>query len=101
MDFSQLVSLGLTAMEAQTYIALLELGNAKAGAISRKTGVNRTTTYDALERLVQKGLVAYSSQGEHRVFSAVAPVRLVEWLDEKRELATSVVPELEKIVWYR
>ncbi|MDP3742333.1 MAG: helix-turn-helix domain-containing protein [Candidatus Micrarchaeota archaeon] len=98
MDFSQLVSLGLTAMEAQTYIALLELGNAKAGAISKKTGVNRTTTYDALERLVQKGLVAYSSEGEHKVFSAVPPVRLVEWLEEKKELANAVIPELEGLV---
>lgn len=98
MDFSQLVSLGLTSMEAQTYIALLELGNAKAGAISKKTGVNRTTTYDALERLVQKGLVAYSSEGEHRVYSAVPPSRLVEWLDEKKALANSILPELESLV---
>ncbi|MFH0713950.1 MAG: helix-turn-helix domain-containing protein [Candidatus Micrarchaeota archaeon] len=97
MDTSRLAALGLTPIEARTYVALLELGGSRAGVISHKTGVNRTTTYDALERLIQKGLVSISSEGERRVYCAVAPSRLLEWVEEKKEIASELIPELETL----
>ena len=54
-----LKELGLTHLEIKLYKFLLLDGPNHAGLISRKTGVHRRNVYDALERLIQKGLVSY------------------------------------------
>lgn len=97
MDLARLESLGLTRVEARVYVALLELGGSKAGAIATKAGLNRTTTYYALERLVAKGLAGFSMEGGVRAYHSVSPSRLLEWLEEKREEAASIVPDLEAL----
>ena len=57
--FEKLVPLGLTNTEAKIYVTLIDLGRAQAGIISRKSGIHRRSVYDALERLIEKGLVSY------------------------------------------
>ena len=54
-----LTSLGLSKNEAKVYLALLDLGSATAGKIAEKSKVHRTNVYDALERLIEKGVVTY------------------------------------------
>ena len=49
--------LGLSQYEAQSYIALLQLGSGTAREISNITDVPRTRTYDAVESLQNWGLV--------------------------------------------
>ena len=52
----QLHHIGLTGTEAKIYLVLLDLGKAQAGVLSRKTGIHRRSIYDALDRLIEKGL---------------------------------------------
>lgn len=90
-----LEKLDLKPNEVKVYLALLKLGESKAGQISKEAGINRTNTYDALKRLIDKGLVGYVVITNRKWFKAVNPKRLVEFLQEKEELAKEIMPQLE------
>ena len=74
----QLERLGLNRNEAKIYLALLDLGEAQAGQISKKAQINRTTTYDSVERLIQRGLVTYVIKANKKVFQPVHPTKILE-----------------------
>ncbi|MBW2978039.1 hypothetical protein KY331_04295 [Candidatus Woesearchaeota archaeon] len=93
---------GLAGNEAKVYLALLELGSALAGEITKKSGVNRTNVYDALDKLTEKGLATYVIQANRKYFEAVSPERIIKYLEErekairkKRELVNSALPDLD------
>lgn len=90
-------NLGLNQNEALVYQALLELGPARVSSISKKAGLNRTTSYDILNRLMLHGLVAPASGiGTRRKYVAEHPTRLVQHLErqqKKAERALALVRE--------
>lgn len=90
-----LVKLGLREKEARVYLALLQLGEATAYEASRKSGVHPRSTYDELESLVGKGMVAFVEKGGARVFGACGLDSLEGWVDEKKQLAHKLTPLLE------
>jgi len=96
MENEVLRNLGLSETETKVYLALLSLGNAQAGEITSKAEINRTNVYDALERLLSKGLVTYVKSGKIKIFEAVNPSRLKEILKEKEEELDKVFNCLEK-----
>ena len=73
----------LTGNEAKIYLALLELGSALAGEITKKSGINRTNVYDALDRLIEKGIVSYVITANRKYFEATNPERIISYLEEK------------------
>jgi len=95
MNTEELQEFGLSNTESKIYLALLELGKSKAGEITKKSAVNRTNVYDALERLIEKGLVSYVSENNKKVFEAVNPERLHEILKDKQEKLKKTIEELE------
>ena len=54
-----LEEIGLSKNEAKIYLTLLDLGSATASKIADTSKMHRTTVYDALDRLVQKGIVSH------------------------------------------
>lgn len=94
MDTEELQEFGLSNTEAKIYLALLELGKSKAGKITKKSTVNRTNVYDALERLIKKGLVSYISENNKKIFEAVNPKRLQEILTDKQKKLANTIEEL-------
>lgn len=95
MNIEELQEFGLSNTEAKIYLALLELGKSKAGEITKKSNVNRTNVYDALERLIEKGLVSYVSENNKKVFEAVNPQRLAEILKNKQDKLIKIIEELK------
>ena len=95
MDTQILQEIGLSNTEAKVYLALLELGSALAGAITKRSEVNRTNVYDALERLIEKGLVTYVISANRKVFEPVNPERLQQILKEKEKRLVSVMQKLQ------
>jgi len=67
--------------ESAIYLAILELGQARAIDLAKKTGFNRTTVYDLLEVLIQKGLVSKFKKGATSFFNALEPERLINYLE--------------------
>ncbi len=93
---------GLSGNEVKVYLALLELGSALAGEITKKSGVNRTNVYDTLDRLIEKGIVSYVIKANRKYFEATSPKRIIKYLDEewkkteiKKKIISSFLPELE------
>lgn len=91
-----LEDVGLTKNDIKVYMALLDLGGSTAGKITKKSQVNRTCCYDALERLMDKGLVTYVVKANRKFFEAVNPKRFMEILKEKEENIKNILPELEE-----
>lgn len=71
------VSLGLSNWEARTYLAVLDLGEAKASEIASEARISRGRIYDILERLRAKGVVD-AIPTNPRSFRGVPPGRLIE-----------------------
>jgi len=92
-----LTRLGFNRTEAAIYLVLLELGQAQAGLISKRSQVNRTTTYDAIERLLDKGLVTYTVQANKKIFRPAVPSKILENLREQEKLTRELLPKLDSL----
>ena len=91
-----LKSAGLTDNESKVYLALIDLGPALAGQISRKTGMHRRTVYDTTEMLIKKGLVGYILQNNRRLFQASNPDRILDIITEKQNILSPIIQELNQ-----
>jgi sugar-specific transcriptional regulator TrmB len=89
-----LIDVGFSEKEIAIYVALLSLGKAIVTKISRTAGVSRTTTYDILDNLSQKGLVKISGKEPKQEYVVESPERLEQYI---REEAESKKNNLEKI----
>ncbi len=85
---------GLSTNESKVYLTLLELGNAMAGKIAKQAMIDRTSCYDALKRLLQKGLVVYVIEANRKMFKSVNPKRLLSILKDKQEEIMEIMPQL-------
>lgn len=97
MQAKDLQALGLDEKEAKAYLALLELGEGSLGRLAAKSGIKRTTLYDIIESLKQKGLLSMSKRGKRTVYVAEDPRVLEEHLEEKRHKLKKLLPELLSI----
>ena len=93
-----LLKLNLTEKEIGTYLVLLEQGALSVQDIARNTGINRVTTYAAIEELKQKGLVSESRKGKRKLFVAENPESLENILQEKRNKLRQEENVLQNII---
>ncbi len=88
--------IGLSTNESKVYLSMIRKGTSKAGRLAKYAQLNRTSTYEALRGLLEKGFASYVIKDNRKWFTAVDPKRLVEYVHEKEEEAQKVLPELEK-----
>ena len=88
---------GLTKIESKVYIALLKVGLSRAGKIAKEAQLNRTTTYDALKRLLDKGLASYVVQSNRKWFRPEDPKRFKELIKAQEEEVERVLPQLSNL----
>ena len=93
-----LENIGLTKNEIRVYLVLLSLGETTTGAIIKKTGMHTSKVYDALERLIDKGLVSYILVENRKQFRAVTPERLLDFLQEKKKKIDAQEKEIKHIL---
>ena len=86
-DNNMLERFGLTATEEKVYIVLLRLGKSPASDIIKKTQLHRTTVYDVLERLIEKGLVSFITANKIKLYSAVNPSKFLDIANEENKKA--------------
>lgn len=89
--------IGLSPNEAKIYETLLATGETSVSTISLKGNIHRRNVYDALNRLVQKGLVFPIFQKGENHYRAITPDKLMELLQEKQRRLNKVLPDLRKI----
>lgn len=88
---------GLTEAEANVYLILLQIGEATASEIAKRTNMNRTFTYDRLKKLLDAGMVSYVVKENKKYFKASEPSHLLSILKDKEEEVRGILPELEKL----
>ncbi len=85
---------GLTRIEAKLYAELVEHGKSQAGELSRKTGIHRRNVYDALERLIKKGIVSFIKENNQRFYLPESPEHIKSIIEEKKAAIEKILPEL-------
>jgi len=93
----KLQDFGLNEKEARLYLAALELGEASVQRLAKKSKIKRTTVYDTLEALKDKGLIFSSLRDKHRYYTATDPRELEQKLEEKKVGLRAILPELLSI----
>jgi HTH-type transcriptional regulator, sugar sensing transcriptional regulator len=93
----ELKEFGLSDNEVEIYLALLKTGLTTANRLSQLTGIKRSTTYDNLSLLINKGIASTISKGNVRYYEAVNPEKIIHLLEEKRDKISKIVPELLRL----
>ena len=88
--------LNFTENETKVYLALLSMGPSLAGAIAKQTQLDRSSTYNALKNLVEKGIVGMVHETKRTIFVAHDPVKIIDYYKEKEEIATKTIPLLRQ-----
>jgi len=89
-----LSKLGFSPSEIKIYLHLLKTGSSYANKISSETRINRTNVYEALDRLVAKGVVAFITRNKVKWFEANSPKSVISLLKEKEEEFTKTKQSL-------
>ena len=92
-----LKELGLSEGEAAVYLSLLKLGQTTVSKLTKETGKHRTTIYDFLEHLLQKGLVSYVIKAGVSYYKVADPDSLEEFLKEKENHLKQIMPRLKQL----
>lgn len=92
-----LIRVGLHEKEAQTYLALLELGPSSIVSISKKAGLKRTTIYEIIESLKEKRLVSETAFGKRKRFIAEPPETFFNIKKQELETLRKMLPTLDAL----
>jgi sugar-specific transcriptional regulator TrmB len=85
---------GLSEKEIRIYLVLLPLGSINLQEIAKRVDFPRTTVYNTLNYLCQKGLVSTIIKKGVTYFEASDPNKLIDKLSQKKELLEKALPDL-------
>ena len=88
--------IGLSPNETKIYEALVEHGESTIGQISLIAKVHRRNAYDAIHRLIEKGLCFQIFSGSGNRYNAVDPNKLKELFAEREQRLSEILPILNK-----
>lgn len=97
LDTKILEKAGLTENEAKIYLSLLELGATTTGPLTRHSALHSSRVYEALNSLIEKGLVSFTIISNRKHFSAAEPGKLLDILEEEKREITEILPQLRGI----
>lgn len=89
-----LEKLGFSPNEIKVYIVLNDHGSKKAGSIAKLAHIDRSSCYNTLKGLIEKGLASYAVVGRTKFFQATGPKRLLEYVREQEEEVMEILPAL-------
>ncbi|WP_101295509.1 TrmB family transcriptional regulator [Halegenticoccus soli] len=90
---SELGAFGLSEKEIETYLAVLERGEAKASVISEDAGVSKRYVYSIAERLERRGLVRVNEHAAPTTVRARPPREAIAALSQRLEAITPALEE--------
>lgn len=93
-----LKQLGLNENEAKFYLAALELGPATILKLSKKTGLQRSSIYEFMDDLIEKGVIETVISGKRKLYKGTEPEKLKQLLRRQEELLDSIIPELSALM---
>jgi HTH-type transcriptional regulator, sugar sensing transcriptional regulator len=94
MDTSVLEDLGLTTAEIKVYLALLELGSTKAGAVIEETNLQNSVVHMTLHKLVNNGFASFIKKGKVKYYQPTDPSNILDFIETKKERFKQILPTL-------
>ncbi len=95
MDVEEtLEKIGLSTGERKVFLELLKLGSSPVIRIKEKTNLHRTTIYDFLEKLINKGLVNFVIKNNVKYYKVTDPRKLLDFVKEKEAQVKQILPSL-------
>ncbi|HCJ52941.1 MAG TPA: hypothetical protein DIS62_03140 [Candidatus Kerfeldbacteria bacterium] len=88
--------LGLSPNEAKMYESLVERGESTISEIAVAAKIHRRNAYDAIERLIEKGLCFQIFSHTENRYNAVDPDKLLELFAEREQKLKEVLPDLKR-----
>lgn len=92
-----LEKIGLNKNEIKIYLDLLKFKNSSALDISKRTGIHRSNTYDALRKLIELGFIAEIVEEKKRLFSSMDPDKIKYYLKQQEKELDELLPYLKGI----
>ena len=97
---NQLKKLGFTKNQVSVYLALFEIGKAKASKLMDYTKMHRNLVYTALDELEKRGLISKVLKKGVAVYSPNDPSSLISSIENQKnqeiQTASMIVDELKK-----
>lgn len=93
---STLQTLGISPNESKIYECLVERGELSVNDISIAAKIHRRNVYDAIQRLIDKGLCFQIVTKTRDLYHAVDPEKLHELQAERDKKISSILPVLKK-----
>jgi sugar-specific transcriptional regulator TrmB len=104
MDITQLSKIGLTPGEIKVYLALVRYGSQSKSPLSSKADISSSKVYEIMGKLIKKGLASSFLRNNVTYYSASDPIFLGKYIEgkekelqEEKEIANKLIPELKKI----
>ncbi len=103
MDEQILQGIGLSKPQANTYLHMLNIGEATPPQLAKDLGQTRTNMYSVLDQLSQKGLAKKLEKDKKITYIAAHPVQLEKYVEHRRNYIlnweyklNSILPQLVK-----
>ena len=93
----ELQKLGMTKSEAIVFELLVKYGEISGSQLAKKSGIDRSTTYNLLDSLNKKGFVSYVIKNGLKTYQLSNPENIKKFAEEKVQIANSLIEEIKKI----
>lgn len=94
--FRDLEKLNFTINESKVYLTLVKIGPSLAGSIAKQAQLDRSSTYNALKSLQERGIVSTLYENDRMIFIPEPPKKILDYYKEKQEIAHNIIPTLEE-----
>ena len=91
-------AIGLTDGESRVYAALLSVKTSSVGPLIEKAGVSSSKIYVILDKLIAKGLVTLAIEDKHKIFTALRPEQVKEYLERGKVEIEENLKRFEEIL---
>lgn len=98
MDTEILEKIGMSKAEIKVYLALLGLGSVPSGKIVQQTNFRKSTVYESIKRLQDKGLVLYIIKNGTKHFEASDPERIIDFIEEEKRNLGETQDQAQKLI---
>lgn len=92
-----LEKIGFSPNEIKVYLTLNKNGSTKAGKIAKLAKIDRSSAYNALKTLQEKGFISYVNIGLVKWFQATGPKRLLDYVKEQEKDVQLILPQLQEM----
>jgi HTH-type transcriptional regulator, sugar sensing transcriptional regulator len=79
-----LSKLGFSPSEIKIYLHLIKNGSSWANRISSEAKINRTNAYEALDRLIAKGVISFITKNKVKWYEAKPPEHILSTLKQQK-----------------